>query len=109
MKAVFIVIASIFLNLSNLNAKEIGEKKSKAKQNLHSKELKNLFNQKLEGFNEKGSVIALVKIDNEGFGKVIECNASRPELEKIVIQQVEHKQFNNFKNELIKLKVEFKK
>jgi len=109
MKTAFVILASMFFSMSTLSAKEFGEEKNKKKQNLHASELKNLFNQKIEGLNQKGSVIALVRIDKNGFGKVIESNASTPELEKIVIQQVESKQFKNIKDDLIKLKVEFKK
>jgi len=109
MKTAFVILASMFFSMSTLSANEFGEEKNKKKQNLHASELKNLFNQKIEGLNQKGSVIALVRIDKNGFGKVIESNASTPELEKIVIQQVESKQFKNIKDDLIKLKVEFKK
>lgn len=109
MKTALVILASMFFSMSTLSAKEFGGEKNKKKQNLHASELKNLFNQKIEGLNQKGSVIALVRIDKNGFGKVIESNASTPELEKIVIQQVESKQFKNIKDDLIKLKVEFKK
>lgn len=109
MKTAFVILASMFFSMSTLSAKEFGEEKNKTKQNPHASELKNLFNQRIEGLNQRGSVIALVRIDKNGFGKVIESNASTPELEKIVIQQVESKQFKNIKDDLIKLKVEFKK
>ena len=107
MKMAFLILASILFSISNISANGLDDKKTM--QNKHTSEIKNLFNQKIEGLNERGSVVALVKIDKDGFGKVIESNASTYELEEIVKQQVESKQFKSFKNELIKLKVEFKK
>ena len=109
MKTAFLILASSLFSISSLSANGFGEKEKTAKQKFCVSEIKNLFNQKIEGLNERGLVIALVSIDKDGFGEVIESNASTPELKRIVIQQVESKQFKNIKDDLIKLKVEFKK
>jgi hypothetical protein len=85
------------------------DKENKASQNSTKSEIKRLFNKNVLKPLQQGSVIALVKIDSEGYGEVIESNASTSELDEYVKSQLEGKRFNNLKSDTIKLKVEFKK
>lgn len=85
------------------------EKDNKTKQNSTKSEIKRLFDKNVLKPLQQGSVIALVKIDADGYGEVIESNASTAELDEYVKLQVQGKRFQNLKSDTIKLKVEFKK
>jgi biopolymer transport protein ExbD len=109
MKIMFSFLIAFLLSASILPASAASDKDNNKKQNSTKNEIKDLFNKNVLKPLQRGSVVALVKIDAEGYGRVLESNASTAELEEYVKNKLEGKKFKNLKSDTIKVKVEFKK
>ncbi len=109
MKTILSLLVISFFSLSNVQAGSNDDKKTNRLKKEVRKELSQLFNQHSQDRpTHKGSVIALVKVDSEGKGSVLEMDSEDNQLQSYVKKQVESRNFQNLKNETIRLVVDFR-
>ncbi len=113
MKSLLILPLAMLLSIG-ASAATIDGKSNKSLKNRKKLEIEQLFNSASHKLNIEvpvhgGKAIALVHIDALGNAKVLESNASNEELKKYVEKQVELKNFRSFKNETIKVVIDYRK
>jgi hypothetical protein len=109
MKTILSLLFIGMIGLSTSQAESIDNKKSSCLKKEVRKELIQLFNEHdIDRPTHKGSVVALVKVDSQGKGLVMEIDSDDKQLQLYVKKQVESRNFNNLKNETIRLVVDFR-
>jgi len=79
------------------------------KQRASYSEIRNLFSNRSEKPLATGSVAAIVEVDENGYGTVIEIDSEDEDLLQYVAKKIEKQHFKNLKNETIRLVVDFRK
>lgn len=109
MKTILSLLLIGLIGLSTSHAESNDNKKSNRLKKEVRKELIQLFNERnLDRPTHKGSVVALVKVDSQGKGLVMEMDSEDQQLQSYVKKQVESRNFHNLKNETIRLVVDFR-
>lgn len=105
MKAIIFLVAFVFSFAASANV-SFDDKKASRIANAR-KELHSLFDQTRPQIH--GNVVALIRFDENGKATVLEINSDEPGLKSLVEKKVKSNAFKNFKNETIRLAVDFRK
>lgn len=113
MKSLIILPLAMLLS-AGASASTIDGKNSKTQKIRNKLEIRELFNgaQNISHVSipsQPGKAIALVRIDSNGQAKVLESNASSDEMRDYVEAKVQSKNLKSFKNETIKVVIEYRK
>ena len=96
------------------SASTIDGKNNRTQKLRNKQEIKQLFSGTKDKLNldmpsQPGKAIALVSIDSNGNAKVLESNASSDEMRNYVETKVQSKNLKSFKNETIKVVIDYRK
>ena len=105
------LIALLFLSFTTLGlqANNSFDKESRNKLQHRKTELRNRILNSKDRPAVQGHVVALVKVNSNGQGQVIESDATTEELKSYVKDLIEKREFRNMCNETIRLVVDFRK
>ena len=108
MKTLFVALMIVLMNSVPTYAGTLDGKLGEKKQRASYTEIKQLFRGKSQKLTATGAVTAIVKVDNNGRGQVIEINSEDQALLDYVTERVESRTFKNLNNETIRLVVDFR-
>lgn len=109
MKTLLSFLLMTVLGMQSMNASNLDDKNSKRTMKEVRKELTQLFNERSQDRpTHVGSVVAMVKVDANGKGEVVEMDSEDRILQEYVKKQVETRNFKQLKNETIRLVVDFR-
>ena len=109
MKTILSLLLMTVLSIQSMYATNLDDKNSKRSMKEVRKELTQLFNERSQDRpTHAGSVVAMVKVDAQGKGQVIEMDSDDRILQAYVKKQVETRNFQQLKNETIRLVVDFR-